>query len=51
MTTQSANQEEIYLVSADGGSPQQLLPEDPEPQQDPDWSPDGDKIRLRWRTG
>ena len=34
----------IYLVSADGGSPQQLLPEDPEPQQDPDWSPDGDKI-------
>ena len=34
----------IYLVSADGGSPQQLLPEDPEPKQDPDWSPDGDKI-------
>jgi eukaryotic-like serine/threonine-protein kinase len=34
----------IYLVSADGGSPQQLLPEDPEPQQDPDWSRDGDKI-------
>jgi eukaryotic-like serine/threonine-protein kinase len=34
----------IYLVSAEGGSPQQLLPEDPEPKQDPDWSPDGDKI-------
>jgi serine/threonine protein kinase/Tol biopolymer transport system component len=36
----------IYLVSADGGSPQQLLPEDPEPQMDPNWSPDGDKILL-----
>jgi eukaryotic-like serine/threonine-protein kinase len=34
----------IYLVSPDGGSPQQLLPEDPEPKQDPDWSPDGNKI-------
>ncbi|MGC1300119.1 MAG: hypothetical protein WA869_34265, partial [Alloacidobacterium sp.] len=34
----------IYLVSAAGGTPQQLLPEDPEPKQDPDWSPDGDKI-------
>ena len=34
----------IYLVSADGGSPEQLLPEDPEPKQDPDWSPDGNKI-------
>ncbi len=35
---------QIYLVSAGGGSPQQLLPEDPEPKQDPDWSPDGNKI-------
>jgi eukaryotic-like serine/threonine-protein kinase len=34
----------IYLVSAEGGSPQQLLPEHPEPQRDPTWSPDGDKI-------
>ena len=35
----------IYLVSADGSSnPRQLLPEDREPKQDPDWSPDGDKI-------
>jgi eukaryotic-like serine/threonine-protein kinase len=34
----------IYLVSAEGGSPQQLLPEHPEPQRDPNWSPDGDKI-------
>ena len=37
-------QEKIYLVSADGGSPQQLLPGDSEPQQNPDWSPDGEKI-------
>jgi eukaryotic-like serine/threonine-protein kinase len=36
----------VYLVSGDGGSPRQLLPEDLEPQQDPDWSPDGDKILL-----
>jgi eukaryotic-like serine/threonine-protein kinase len=34
----------IYLVSADGDSPRQLLPEDTEPKQDPDWSPHGDKI-------
>ena len=34
----------IYLVSALGGTPQQLLADDPEPKQDPDWSPDGDKI-------
>jgi dipeptidyl aminopeptidase/acylaminoacyl peptidase len=33
-----------YLVSPDGGSPQQLLPDDPETQRDPNWSPDGDKI-------
>ena len=34
----------LYLVSANGGSPQQLLPEDPEPQTDPNWSLDGTKI-------
>jgi serine/threonine protein kinase/Tol biopolymer transport system component len=35
----------MYLISADGGgSPQQLLPDDPHPQRNPDWSPDGDKI-------
>jgi eukaryotic-like serine/threonine-protein kinase len=37
----------IYLVSADGsGNPRQVLPEDPEPQMDPSWSLDGDKILL-----
>ena len=34
----------IYVVSADGGGPRQLLPEDAEPKQDPDWSPDGKRI-------
>jgi serine/threonine protein kinase/Tol biopolymer transport system component len=34
----------IYVVSAQGGTPQQLLPADLEPKQDPDWSPDGSKI-------
>jgi eukaryotic-like serine/threonine-protein kinase len=33
-----------YEVSAEGGSPQQLLPDDPDVQQDPNWSPDGSKI-------
>jgi serine/threonine protein kinase/Tol biopolymer transport system component len=33
-----------YLVSADGGIPEPILPEDPEPQRDPNWSPGGDKI-------
>jgi eukaryotic-like serine/threonine-protein kinase len=33
-----------YMVSADGGNPQPMLPQDREPQRDPSWSPDGDKI-------
>jgi Tol biopolymer transport system component len=36
----------MYEVSADGGSPRQLLPDDPNPQQDPNWSPDGSKIVI-----
>ncbi len=34
----------IYEVSADGGSPRQLMPDNPGPQADPNWSPDGSKI-------
>jgi Tol biopolymer transport system component len=34
----------IYMVSPEGGSAQQLMPEDPEDQVDPNWSPDGGKI-------
>jgi Tol biopolymer transport system component len=34
----------IYVVSAEGGSPRKLLPEDHEYQNSPYWSPDGSKI-------
>jgi len=34
----------IYTVSAEGGSAQQLVPDDPKPQADPNWSPDGGRI-------
>ena len=34
----------IYEVSADGGSPRELLPDDHTQQLDPNWSPDGSKI-------
>ncbi|HKU28484.1 MAG TPA: protein kinase [Candidatus Sulfotelmatobacter sp.] len=34
----------IYEVSADGGSPRELLAQDHSQQLDPNWSPDGTKI-------
>jgi Tol biopolymer transport system component/DNA-binding winged helix-turn-helix (wHTH) protein len=34
----------IYEVSAEGGTPRQLMPDDPSQQSDPNWSPDGSKI-------
>src|SRR5271166_6016795 len=34
----------VYAVSRDGGVPEQLIPDDPDPQSDPNWSPDGSKI-------
>lgn len=34
----------IYEISAGGGSPRELLPEDAHNQQDPSWSPDGSRI-------
>ena len=34
----------IYAVSRDGGTPVQLVRDDPGPQTDPNWSPDGNKI-------
>jgi Tol biopolymer transport system component len=36
--------QKIYTVSPDGGTPKVLLPDDPNPQRDPNWSPDGAKI-------
>jgi Tol biopolymer transport system component len=34
----------IYEISADGGSPRELLPNDRSQQLDPNWSPDGARI-------
>jgi Tol biopolymer transport system component len=34
----------IYLVSAEAGSPRELMPGDPRHHSDPNWSPDGSKI-------
>lgn len=34
----------IYEISAGGGSPRPLMPEDRQQQLDPNWSPDGSKI-------
>jgi len=43
-TNISGRGQRIFLVSAESGSPQQLMPEDHGPQWDPNWSPDGGKI-------
>jgi eukaryotic-like serine/threonine-protein kinase len=34
----------LYTVATDGGTPRQLIPEDPQDEYDPTWSPDGTKI-------
>jgi len=34
----------MYEVSSGGGSPRQLMPDDPHNQLDPNWSPNGSKI-------
>jgi Tol biopolymer transport system component len=34
----------IYEVPSEGGTPRQLIPNDPGQQLDPNWSPDGSKI-------
>jgi serine/threonine protein kinase len=34
----------IYVIAADGGTPRELIPNDPHNQQDPSWSADGSKI-------
>ena len=36
----------IYLVSADGGAPQELMPDPSQPQSDPVWSPDGNSLAF-----
>ena len=42
--------EKVYLISSEGGSPQQLMPGDPKPQTDPGWSLDGGKIAFSRRV-
>ncbi len=34
----------LYTVSSDGGTPREMIPEDPQGQWDPGWSPDGTRI-------
>ena len=36
----------LYMVSADGGTPRELVPEDPQDEWDPTWSADGTKIAF-----
>ncbi len=36
----------IYLVSADGGTPQAMMPDGPEAQTDPTWAPDGNSVAF-----
>jgi Tol biopolymer transport system component len=38
------NSSRIYEVSPEGGTPRQLVPDDRNPQGDPNWSPDGSQI-------
>jgi Tol biopolymer transport system component len=36
----------IYLASADGGTPQEMMPESTQGQVDPFWSPDGNSLAF-----
>ena len=36
----------VYFISADGGTPQQPMPNDPNAQLDPSWSSDGTRIAF-----
>src|SRR5271170_2037711 len=40
----------VYAVSRDGGAPEQLIGDDPEPESDPSWSPDGSKMIFAGRV-
>ncbi len=46
----SAGPWKIYLLSAEGGTPQQLLPGD-QPEGDPSWSPDGNSVVFGRQVG
>lgn len=44
LDSSSQGHEEAYIVSAQGGSPRRILPNESGPQTDPNWSPDGRKV-------
>jgi Tol biopolymer transport system component len=41
---QNSKPTRIYEISPEGGSPRELIPDDPGQQADPNWSPDGSKL-------
>jgi Tol biopolymer transport system component len=41
----------VYVVSADGGTPRELIPSDPKAQVDPNWSGDGTKVVYAGNPG
>jgi eukaryotic-like serine/threonine-protein kinase len=43
---QSGKPSRVYIVSADGGTPQELMPGFPQSQADPTWSPDGNSVAF-----
>ena len=43
-STTAGRASRVYLVSPDGGSPRELLPQDTGSEADPSWSPDGKSI-------
>jgi Tol biopolymer transport system component/predicted Ser/Thr protein kinase len=43
-TSTPGKPEKIYAISSAGGSAQQLMPDDPKPEMDPNWAPTGGKI-------
>ena len=36
----------VYTISTDGGTPRELMPDDPQEKYDPTWSPDGTRIAF-----
>jgi Tol biopolymer transport system component len=47
-TLETLGKRAIYLVSADGGNPEKLLPESDIDKEDANWSPDGKRILFDW---
>jgi eukaryotic-like serine/threonine-protein kinase len=42
--TTPGNPSKLFLVSSEGGSPEQLIPADKDNEDDPQWSPDGSSL-------